>query len=94
MNYIRYFVGAIDSLNIWCEKIFRWIPLILVFLVVFEVVARRFFNNPTIWNLEVTTQLYACYFMMILGFTLLKDGHISLDICSGRFSEGTVSSSP
>jgi TRAP-type mannitol/chloroaromatic compound transport system permease small subunit len=70
----------IDRFSEWTGRIFSWIIIVLMFLVVYEVIMRRFFNRPTIWNFDVTKQLYALYFMIVAGYTLLHNSHVAVDI--------------
>jgi TRAP-type mannitol/chloroaromatic compound transport system permease small subunit len=74
----------IDRISEWTGRIFSWIIIILMLLVVYEVVMRRFFNRPTIWNFDVTKQLYALYFMIVAGYTLLHNAHVAVDIMVTR----------
>lgn len=59
----------------------------LVLLVVTEVVLRRFFNSPTIWNFEVTKQLYGLHFMILAPYVMLHKGHVSIDLFYEKCSE-------
>lgn len=76
----------IDRVNEWTGRIFSWIIVILMVLVVYEVIMRRFFNRPTIWNFDVTKQLYALYFMIVAGYTLLHNSHVAVDILVAKLS--------
>jgi len=58
----------IDIVSEWTGRIFSWMIVVLTLLVVLEVVLRRFFGRPTIWNFEVTKQLYAFHFMIVSAY--------------------------
>ena len=81
--------ALIDAINEWTGRICSWSLVVLSILVVMEVILRRFFNKPTIWNFEITKQLYGFHFMIIAGYALLYKAHVSIDILYGRFSEKT-----
>jgi len=78
---------VIDAINEWTGRTCSWTIVVLAILVVLEVILRRFLNSPTIWNFEVTKQLYGFHFMIIAGYALLHKSHVSIDILYGKCSE-------
>ena len=77
---MKRLVRAIDAFNDWAG---RWVALIilpLAFVVTYEVVARKVFNAPTNWAFEMTVYLYGAHFMLGMGYTLLHDRHVRIDI--------------
>ena len=56
--------------------------LIFVFMVlmVYEVIARYFFERPTIWVHELCGYLFAAYVALTGGWVLLEKGHVAVDI--------------
>lgn len=74
-----------DSISEWTGKIFSWLIIALMLLVVFEVIMRRFLNSPTIWSFEITIQLYALHFLIIAAYGLLHNSHVSIDIIYAKF---------
>lgn len=86
MIMIRKFERGIDAVTEWTGKICSWTVLILMCVMVFEVITRRFLNKPTIWTFETSTQMYSFHFMMLAAYTLLHGKHISVDIFVHRFS--------
>ena len=53
-------------------------PMVLV--VMYEVLMRYAFNQPTTWGFEATTFLYGIHYMLGLGYTLMYNGHVKVDI--------------
>ncbi len=51
----------------------------LLFVVVYEIVARYVFNQPTIWGLELSEFLVVAATFMALGYTQLAGGHIRVE---------------
>lgn len=86
---MKSLVNAIDSISEWSGRIFYWLIIPLTLVVVYEVVARRFFNAPNIWATEVTSYLYGPHFMLAAAYTLLHQGHVRIDIIWGKFSKRT-----
>jgi len=87
MKLSEVFLNLIDNVNAWIGRCISWVVLLLMLLTVLEVILRRVFNAPTIWSFEVCTQLFALNFMIAAAFTLLHDGHVSVDIFRARLSE-------
>jgi TRAP-type mannitol/chloroaromatic compound transport system permease small subunit len=75
---------VIDNINIWVGKIISFLIVIMTLIMVFEVVMRYIFNAPTIWSFETTTMLYGSYFMLVAGYTLLNNAHVSVDFIYER----------
>ena len=86
---LKKILDFIDNISEWTGKIFNWTVALLILLVVFEVILRRIFNCPTIWNFEVTIQLYALYFMILAAYGLLHKSHVAVDILYSKFSKRT-----
>lgn len=87
MKSLDTYLTVIEKINVWFGKTFSWIALLLMVLTVLEVVLRRFFNSPTIWNFETCTHLFGLNFMITSAFTLMQDGHVSVDIFRSRLSK-------
>ena len=67
--------GFTDATGLWIA----WLNLPLVLAVSYEVVARYFFNAPTIWVFDVTYMLYGTIFMLGAAYALHKGAHIRTD---------------
>jgi len=52
----------------------------------YEVITRRFFGQPTVWATELSTYIFGIYIMILIGYTLLHDGHVRVDILKSKFS--------
>jgi len=70
----------LDSIAEWTCKIIKWGLAILMLLIVFEVVSRYAFNSPTIWGQDVQTQVFGICTLSGMAYTLLKKGHVTVDI--------------
>lgn len=80
MKVIRGIIKSIDTLNSWVGKIGAWSVILLTFVVVFEVISRRFLNSPTIWAYETITMLYGFHFMIVAAYALIQKSMVSVDI--------------
>lgn len=85
MKFILGILKIIDLLNEWLGRIFSFLILVLMVVVVEEVAARYFFKSPHVWGLEV------CEFLLVIitclggGYTLLHKGHVKVDIIYANF---------
>jgi len=74
----------IENIVDWSGKISSWFIVPLTFLVVLEIILRRFLNCPTIWNFEVTIQIYGFYTIIFFAYGFLHKKHVSIDILTER----------
>ena len=86
---MKKLLTILDAISEWTGRIFSWVICVLLVLVVLEVILRRFLNHPTIWNFEVTIQLYAFHFMIVAAYALLYKSHVTIDVLYERFSKRT-----
>ena len=71
--------ALIDRFTDTTGLLVAWLNLPLVLAVCYEVVARYFFNAPTIWVFDVTYMLYGTIFMLGAAYALHKGAHIRTD---------------
>lgn len=79
-------VAAIDKTNSFFGKGVALLILPMMFALVYEVVARYFFDAPTIWAGDVALILYGIYFMMASPYCLKMGGHIRTDFLYSHWS--------
>ena len=87
MKFLKLFSDVIIFINTLMGKLVSYVIFILVILTVLEVCLRRIFNSPTIWSFEISLQLFGLNFMIAAAFTLLRDGHVSVDILHSKLNE-------
>jgi TRAP-type mannitol/chloroaromatic compound transport system permease small subunit len=71
-------VKIIDKISEWTGALSTWIVIPLMLVVIYEVFQRHILNAPTRWGYDV---------LWMLAFTLLRKGHIRIDIVYGVLSE-------
>lgn len=76
MKFMKY----IDKISELTGIFAAWIIIPLVFIVVYEVVLRHFFNAPTAWGYDTLWMLYSVQFLIGGAYTLLHNGHVRIDI--------------
>jgi len=76
MRYLAW----IDWLNLLIGRIVSFAIWVGATILVWEVVSRYLFDRPTIWAHGYSQRVFACYFILIGVYTLLRDGHVRVDI--------------
>jgi len=79
-------LSALDAIAIWSGKAIAWLILPMVLSLVYEVVSRYVFDQPTEWAYDITYMLYGALFMVGAAFTLQRGKHIRTDLFYGRWS--------
>lgn len=71
---------VIDSISDWLGKVARWLCVLLVLVVVYEVTARHLFNAPTIWAYETSSMIAIAIVSVGWSYTHRHGGHIRIDV--------------
>lgn len=79
-------IKNIDLISIWSGKIVAFLILPMVGSLVYEVIARYFFNSPTIWGNDMATILYGSFFMLGSAYALQRQQHIRTDFLYEKWS--------
>lgn len=87
-NGLDRFVNTIDKISIWSGKAVAWLIFPMFAVLVFEVLARKFFR-PTVWAIDISTIAYGTHFFVAGAFTLYKQQHIRTDFISRFWSVRT-----
>lgn len=83
------FLKIIDTINEWVGRISSWSVIVLMVIVATEVILRYVFNRPTLCGFEYTKYVYGFHFMIVGGYVLLHEGHVSIDILYAKLSKKT-----
>jgi TRAP-type mannitol/chloroaromatic compound transport system permease small subunit len=80
---------AIDNFNQKLALGVRWIMVVLMVIVVFDVLMRYFFNKPTVWAFELAMILGATSYFLSWGEVERVKMHLRVDVfymrCSPRW---------
>lgn len=82
LGYCRF----ITALNRWVARAVSMLVFIMVAAIGYEVVARYFFDAPTVWAMELSTLLFGPYFLLAGPYLLHTAGHVNVDILYGKLS--------
>ncbi|WP_054029837.1 TRAP transporter small permease subunit [Desulfatitalea tepidiphila] len=80
MEWIKRFCLWIDAINSWVGRFVAWTTALVVAVVFVDVVMRYLFNTSFVFTQELEWHLFAFIFLIGAGYTLLKDGHVRVDI--------------
>ena len=81
-------ISTIDNISQWSGKTVAWLTVPLVVVVVYEVVARKFFT-PTSWAFDLSYMMYGSQFMLATAFCLYRHNHVRTDVFYGSWSPRT-----
>jgi TRAP-type mannitol/chloroaromatic compound transport system permease small subunit len=84
MNLLLKISQWIDSFNEWFGRFVAWFTAVVVMVVFVDVVMRYAFKTSFVFTQELEWHLFAFIFLMGAGYTLLKDGHVRVDIIYQR----------
>jgi TRAP-type mannitol/chloroaromatic compound transport system permease small subunit len=77
---MRAYIGFIDRISTAIGKAFGWYILIMTFGTSYEVFMRYALNDPTIWNYDLSYNMYGALFIMAGAYTLSRNAHVRGDV--------------
>lgn len=77
---ITKYLAIQDSISENVGKLVSWISVILVFILIFEVVMRYWFNSPTAWGHELSTMLFGAFGILTGTYTLKNKAHVRSEV--------------
>lgn len=81
---MQSFIKVIESISEYSGRYVSWILYVGIFMLSFEVVARYFFNSPTVWAHGYTQRFFGSYFILIGAYTFIHEGHVRIDLISSK----------
>lgn len=86
MDLLKIIYGWIDAVNAGVGRVVAWATALVVAVVFTDVVMRYLFNTSYVFTQELEWHLFAFIFLIGAGYTLLKDGHVRVDIIYQKLS--------
>lgn len=83
---MRPVIQCIDKLNENVGMIVRWLAVAMILSTSYEVIARYFFNAPTVWAHQTVMILGGVFLSLSWGWIHLHHGHVNIDILLRRLS--------
>ena len=79
----------IDRCTEFIGRWVAWLVLAAVLISAINASVRKAFNTSSNAYLEIQWYLFAAVFLLAAGYTMLRQGHVKIDVISGRFSKRT-----
>ena len=79
----------IDRCSEFIGRWVAWLVLAAVLISALNAIVRKAFNTSSNAYLEIQWYLFAAVFLLAAGYTMLRQGHVKIDVISGRFSKRT-----
>ncbi len=83
------FYRGVEVINNAVAQILKWFILLLLAVLLFDSIARTFFNAPGIWVNEASAFIFGAYYLGVGGYVLMQGEHIRMDALYSRWSPTT-----
>lgn len=87
MSSLLSLSGLIDRLNERIGQAFYWLVLVTVVISAANAVVRKVFNYSSNGLLEIQWYFFSAIFLLLAGYTLLRNEHVRIDVISSRLSK-------
>jgi len=77
---MRAYVRFTDRLNEAVGGFAKYLIFLLMGILIYEVISRTLFNQPHIWQVEMSEFTMTAYYMLGGAYTLMRDGHVRMDL--------------
>ncbi len=82
---ILYVSSILESLVKFFGKFGAWLSLPLIFIIIFDVITRRFFILGSTKIQEMEWHLHTAIFLLALGFAYIKNAHVRIEIVREKY---------
>lgn len=89
MNFMLQLSRLIDRISEAVGRAAIWLVLLAVLVSASNAIMRKAFDISSNAWLEIQWYLYAAIFLLGAAFTMLRQGHVKIDVIIGRFSKRT-----
>ncbi len=83
---VKKFVQVTDKVGKWSGEIIAPLALLYMAILMFEIVARYFFNAPTKWAHEMSTFIFGAQFMLGGAYCFWRGSMVNVEIFRERMS--------
>ena len=77
---MKRFLNAIDSVGKWSGQITAPFALLYTGIIIFEIIARYFFNAPTIWAHETRVFIFGGQFMAAGAYCFWRGSFVNVEV--------------
>jgi TRAP-type mannitol/chloroaromatic compound transport system permease small subunit len=68
-------------------KFSMYLVFMMIFILLYEPIARNFFDKSCIWAVEMAQFTMAAYYLLGGGYSMILRGHVRMDLLYGRWSD-------
>lgn len=79
----------IDAINLRAGRWVSWLILLVVIVSTSNALARKFLHSSSNAWLELQSYLFGALFLIASGYTVLKNGHVRVDVLASKLSRRT-----
>lgn len=79
---------AIGGLNEVVGRIISVLAIVFAAIIIYDVILRYAFSEPTRWAFDVSKQVFGFYFIMLGGYALRHNAHVRVDILTEKLAPG------
>ncbi len=79
----------LDGIAVAAGRIAAWAAVMMMLVIVFDVITRRFFVLASTKLQDFEWHLHAVLFLMTLGYAYVRNAHVRIDILQSRWSPRT-----
>lgn len=90
MKILKKLCCALDTFNDVVGRILSFSILGIVAVIMYEVILRRFLNQPQIWTMDMITMIFGAYTILVLPLGLQHGSFVSVDLITQRLKKVTV----
>jgi TRAP-type mannitol/chloroaromatic compound transport system permease small subunit len=87
MDSLKRLAGGLDAIIDFSGRVVSWLMLGLVLLMSTDVILRYFFSIGSVWSQELEWHLLSPIVLLALGYALLHDGHLRVDVVYVYYSQ-------
>ena len=80
LKRLFYLSLSIESLVKFFGKLGAWLSLPLIFIIIFDIITRRFFILGSTKLQEMEWHLHSAIFLLALGFAYIRNSHVRIEI--------------
>lgn len=86
MRFLLSVARWIDAVNLRVGRWVSWLILLVVIVSSANALARKLLNSSSNAWLELQSYLFGAVFLLASGYTLLKNGHVRVDVLASKLS--------
>ncbi|SIO50507.1 TRAP-type mannitol/chloroaromatic compound transport system, small permease component [Rhodovulum sp. ES.010] len=79
---------ALGWINEAVGRVIAILAIVFAAIIVYDVILRYAFNDPTRWAFDVTKQMFGFYFILLGGYALRHQAHVRVDLLTETLRHG------